>query len=45
MNLRRFSKDHSLTAFALTAVLAGGCSATPPAALVARRVESLAPPA
>ena len=34
MNLRRFSKDHSLTAFALTAVLAGGCSATPPAALL-----------
>jgi len=34
MNLRRFSKDHFLPGFAITAVLAGGCSATPPAALI-----------
>src|SRR4051794_32794557 len=34
MNLRRFSKDHSLAVFGLTAVLVGGCSATPPTALL-----------
>ena len=34
MKRRRFSKDHSLTVFALITVLAGGCSATPPAALL-----------
>ena len=39
MDLRHFSKDRSLTALALITLLASGCSATPPAALIEARTS------